>query len=225
MSIELEVDREEIVQLHDGSYIRPKFVVTREYNLTSNLCDKIVYMQINKVATRSIFKAIEKTEIVVPDHAYAGPIFYSDIADIKVRFLFAFVRNPYDRVVSAWKYAVMKNEFDGSLDNFLSNIKDHQFTGMTWLTTLPQWCFISKNGNSIDIKNLYRFETIEHDWLELSDILEKKFNIKTKKNLVNINKSRNGSERDYRNFYSSQEVRKKVEQIYEKSFNLLEYEY
>lgn len=107
----LEINKSEVTDLHDGTYHNPKNVVSRLSDLDKELKDQILYMQINKVATRSIFDAIWNKPIIVPDHALLGPILLSDIKDIPLKFIFAFVRNPYDRVVSSWKYSVMKNLF------------------------------------------------------------------------------------------------------------------
>lgn len=214
-----------MVHLHDGSYHRPLNVITKEYDLNRCLTNSIVYMQINKVATRSIFDVMWSSPIIVPDHAYAGPIYYSDISNIPIKFMFAFVRNPYDRMVSAWKYAIMKNLCTDNFEMFIDKVENCEYDGMIYITTLPQWRFISNNGQKIDVHWLGRFETIQEDWKCLADILEKQFSVKVlAKTLRNINKSRTGEDRNYQQFYTDS-TKRKVEKYCYKSFNLLHYDF
>lgn len=148
----------------------------------------------------------------------------------ETHFKFAFVRNPYTRLVSAYEY--LKNTKDDFFKDdliFKKNVLDKYKTFddfvRLWLKDnfkkskphfRPQFSFISVNGNLI-LDFLGRFESLEQDF----EVICKHLNIQTtlqKENISRYNKV------DYLNtYYSNPETVAIVQQIYKDDFNFLGY--
>ena len=82
---------------------------SRKYNLT--ICDnpKFVWFRNAKAATRSTLEALSHTKIKLTAEqarqCYYSPQKYNDY------FKFAFVRNPWDRLVSGWHNKIFQKKF------------------------------------------------------------------------------------------------------------------
>jgi hypothetical protein len=75
---------------------------------------------------------------------------------------FAFVRHPYDRLVSAWHYAAKKgNLADGAMT--AAGLKRFFATGH--IVVLPMSFYLDD-----EVDFLGRFERLEEDWKHISDI-------------------------------------------------------
>ena len=107
------------------------------------------------------------------------------------KYSFAYIRNPYQRLVSIWQYELKRalgtkdpdfaklNDFNVWLKHYASNLD----WGRSFMV-LPQWFWISNWTNSIEITEIYRYEDFDF-WLEH---LEKKVGHTFNKTIV-ANKS------------------------------------
>jgi hypothetical protein len=101
----------------------------------------IIFLHLSKNGGTSIENACHKLGILIDPIANTsktinrlnakwchGEKLYTNIEDEKnINFSFAFVRNPYDRCVSAWKdLCTKKNKIDMSFKNFLKYVVKKQ---------------------------------------------------------------------------------------------------
>ena len=82
---------------------------TRRYNLTLSEGHKFIWFRVAKVGTRTIFSRLADDGVTLdlesPYDIHYSPKLYSDY------FKFAFVRNPWDRLVSCWKNKVIDQNY------------------------------------------------------------------------------------------------------------------
>jgi hypothetical protein len=88
------------------------------------------------------------------------------------KYSFAFLRNPYQRLVSIWQYELKRalgtkdpdfaklNDFNVWLEHYASNLD----WGRSFMV-LPQWFWVSDWNNNIMVTELYRYENYDF-WLE-----------------------------------------------------------
>ena len=206
---------------------------------------RVGYIQIPKVATRSIQqclanyyvekesldrpivwdkKTIKKVEEKTAFHASQKVLSLLS----KENYIFAFVRNPYDRLYSAYKNKVLqpleigdKNilsnhgvrlgmEFDEFVDivcGVTDNRIDRHLRSQAW--------FLSYEGNVIP-KFIGHLECFEKDWASL----DKRFNLGKP---VHKNSTKSLNIDDYRMKYS-RELEEKVYERYKEDFNFFGYE-
>ncbi|NIP55439.1 MAG: sulfotransferase family 2 domain-containing protein, partial [Phycisphaerae bacterium] len=79
------------------------------YNLTISHQHKFIWFRVAKVATRTILNHFQTNQIHL-DVEHAGFIFYPP-GLFTSYFKFAFVRNPWDRLVSCWLDKVIQSNF------------------------------------------------------------------------------------------------------------------
>ena len=128
-------------------------------------------------------------------------------------FKFCFIRNPYDRIISAWNHV---NRFKIPFKNFL-NLKntcnDVEFMHMF----MPQYRSMINEKAKLFIDYIGHFETFEEDF----QIILKKLNILSKHN-----QKEKLNSRKHKPFYEyyDQESLNKVNLLMEEDFNNLNYE-
>ena len=188
-----------------------------------------IYIHIPKVAGCSIHNSIYGVD----------PFGHFTIADFKKvfprrlwpdAFKFSFVRNPFDRTLSAYEYLCCggrKLWKDKSYQATLSQFSDFEDFVVRWLACediysiehfKPQAGYICSRSNDIQLDFLGRFENIEHDFSTLCELL----GINTELLVHNVTQTR-GSE-DYRTRYTT-EMRHIVEKRYERDLEVFGYEF
>ncbi|WP_136809640.1 sulfotransferase family 2 domain-containing protein [Desulfosediminicola flagellatus] len=143
-------------------------------------------------------------------------------------FTFCFVRNPYDRLYSAYKYL---NSGGNSQNNdlqfksrILCNVNSFEEFVCDWLTSdrvyaythfIPQYEFIYQNDECL-VDHIGKFENLEEEY----EVVRDKLNLPDR--LMHLNRSEQKAKTAISDVYSSAMARK-VEEIYRKDFMLLGY--
>lgn len=192
----------------------------RSYNLTISKMRRFVWFRVAKVGTRTIYNHLKESKLTLDvDHPYNVsyiPRLY------KKYFKFAFVRNPWDRIVSSWHNKVLKGnhfKFDDTelkrmsqFENFIDYVSGLDIENCN--NHLRSQCALI-DLNEIDF--LGRFENFEHD---LRYVLER-IGIQSYR-LMHRNKSHR--KKDYREYYNN-EMKEKVYKIYQKDIGILGYQF
>tara|TARA_B100000780_G_scaffold135191_1_gene94710 strand:- start:3217 stop:3888 length:672 start_codon:yes stop_codon:yes gene_type:complete len=185
---------------------------------------KTIFIHIPKTAGVSLAKAI------FGDVSFEGhrSFYFNSIAlNIKNEkyFSFTFVRNPFDRLYSAYKFLqnggmnhldklvfqTHLSEFNDFEDFILNGLNRKLIYKITHL--IPQHEYLCDKKGSILVDFVGRFEHLERDILLLSTILSKDIKLSHH----NYNKKL-----DYREAYTSEMINK-VNQIYQKDIDIFKY--
>ena len=145
---------------------------------------------------------------------------------------FSIVRNPYDRLVSAWEYiraGGMQNWYDIKLQRELSTLwgNSHQdfdefcekalpVVSGKWLHFLPQTYFLCANDASILCDYVGRFEQLDEAWQVITEQVGHTGELPH----ANATKKR----RHYAEYYTSSYTMALVEAVYHSDFDIWQYE-
>lgn len=189
----------------------------------------ITFIHIPKVAGTSIEAALYGTFGKV-GHRSALERRQSDPDGFDLSFSFSFVRNPYDRFVSAFEYMRKggRNKFDSEwAERNLSHYKDFasfvvalkqpqiRRTLLDWMHFRPQHDLLCDADGTLMVDFVGKYETLETDFQKVSDRLGKSMA------LPHFNRV----ERNCYEAYYSPETRAIVHSIYAKDFELFNYEF
>ena len=79
-------------------------------------------------------------------------------------FKFAFVRNPYDKLVSGWQYAMKITKIDISFESFVKNLdKYRRYDTILWHSIISQTTHLSDKNNNLLIDWYGKVENIQKD--------------------------------------------------------------
>jgi len=183
---------------------------------------KAIYFLIEKVATNSLKSAFE-------DYLGKKPFKKNYFGLYKDYFKFAFVRNPYDRLVSCYNDKIFngrKNEDIILKNNFYVNMPFKEFVKKVF--SIPdlradqhirsQYYSLTDEKGNLLVDFIGKFENLEKDY----KFVCKKIGIKNPKSLPHKNKSKRKN--DYRQYYD-EEARKIVEKRYKKDLEVFGYEF
>jgi chondroitin 4-sulfotransferase 11 len=182
---------------------------------------KAIFIHIPKTAGKSICKNLFHVKNV----GHMPYIWYQGVVPEQCSewFTFSIVRNPWDRVVSAYHYLLRGGAIKRDLglseiirkyegfDDFVGkwmcrkNIENH-------VHFIPQYRFIENQYGVIDIDYIGRFETLQ------SDINKVAVSLKGKISSLVLEKINSSDRGNYREFYSS-ESKKIVEDLYSRDIN------
>lgn len=134
--------------------------------------------------------------------------------NFRKKYTFAFIRNPYQRLVSIWQYELKralgsKDPEFGKLNDFNVWLK-YYASNLDWgrsFMVLPQWHWVSDWTNMIEVTELYRYEQFDY-WLEH---LEKRVGHTFNKTLI-ANKSM--KQYDYKEITTAESRRIMIELCY-----------
>lgn len=186
---------------------------------------KCIFVHIPKTAGISVSVSLLGKSIGNMSALYYLALFGKE--DFNKYFKFAFVRNPFSRLVSAFEY--LKAGGGGPLDvNEVQSVKpyksleDFVLNHLTPATAKsnryfrPQHYFICDSDDKMLVDYLGRFETIEQDYEYIRNKIASGEPLK-KLNITRANK------RGVEEYYSNKEVLQKVIAIYDKDFDLFGY--
>jgi chondroitin 4-sulfotransferase 11 len=95
---------------------------------------KFIFLHIPKVAGTSIERFLREIDLEIPQKVLRKRGFSHFLNDHPDYFAFSFVRNPYDRLVSAWKWGELKFSKEGELP-FYKKERPVSFEEYVLLTT------------------------------------------------------------------------------------------
>lgn len=165
--------------------------------------NKCIFIHIPKAAGSSIALSLFGDQF--PGHIKAERYHWENPKKFHNYFKFAFIRNPWDRVVSSYFYLKKGGLRPSDLvwrDTVLSKYDNFGDFVTNWLNAenihtkihfIPQIDFITINGE-LCVDYIGRFENIDNDFLKISDIL------KINSELVAVNQS---IKKDYRTYYNN----------------------
>lgn len=193
-------------------------------------CDELraIFVHVPKAAGTAISKAIFGDLI---DH-YTCPQYKIIFGrkDYARYYKFTFVRDPWARVYSAYKYLMAGGwgEYEGkrALDLIGEYSSFNEFV-CNWLDShniersvhfWPQHIFLSDICGSAAIDNIYRYESLDLEFARLCSVLG------VDAHLEKINATPGSSAADYRDHYTSRAV-DRVYALYKRDIRLLKYEF
>lgn len=184
----------------------------------------LLFIHVPKVAGTSIEQAIYDTDRWLSGHCYALDYYKENREEFRRLFSFGFVRNPYDRLVSAFLYL---KKGGGSFDDFLfsqETLIDLDFKEfvfelqknpklLSWIHFQPQHLFLCDEEKKILVKYVGKYESIQEDF----------FTICQKNNMKKILPNTNTNPHINYTFYYDKETAKIVSEIYDDDFKIFGY--
>lgn len=190
------------------------------YNLTICNSPKFIWFRNAKAGTRSILNIFDKMNLnLTADHAlqcYYSPQYYKDY------FKFAFVRNPYDRLVSGWHNKIIDKNFLGFENERWEDMK-HFDRFVDYVSGLDlDTCnnHFRRQCHVIDLNEVNYIGRLENFEADLSEIF--KMLGLPKVEIPHKNKSVN--RQSYQEYYTAS-TRQKVERMYRKDLQLFGYSF
>ena len=187
---------------------------------------KIIFIHIPKTAGISLVKSIFG-DVTLEGHrsvSFYKQVFGSRYSDF---FTFTIVRNPWDRLYSAYKFLEKggmnihdKNAFETHLSIY-RDFEDFVLNGLNekiiWKIThlIPQHEFVCDKNGKIIVDHIGRFENLNKSIEKINDILKSDFK------LEHHNKT---DKKDYKDIYTTKMI-EKVHQIYQKDIDIFEYKF
>jgi len=198
----------------------PFLTKSKRYSITISDAERFVWYRVAKVGTRTIYNTLRQSNINLSvEHAYGA---YVPAGQFEGYFKFAFVRNPFDRLVSCWLNKVVGRDKGvlGVDDATWSLIQS--FSGfVSYVETLNlNTCNIHlrKQSSLIDlsvIDYIGRMESFAEDTKEVFKIIG--VNVASLESR-NTTKSRVS----YKDYYSESDV-KRVYELYKKDCQIFGY--
>ncbi len=192
---------------------------SHRYAITISETKKFIWFRVPKVASRTIYNHLRQ-QVMPLDCEHPNRIYYQ-VNLYKDYFKFAFVRNPWDRLVSCWHNKVIDDNFFKFNEIEYEKMQQFEYF-VNYVGTMdiencnPHFILQSRLIALSYIDYMGRFENFEQDY----SIVCQKLGIS--QNNLNINSS--SKTKGYREFYTKA-LREKVHQIYLKDIQILGYQF
>jgi hypothetical protein len=190
------------------------------YNLTISYEKHFVWYRVAKVATRTIFQLLANAG-VTPETRHPYNILYTP-ARYATFFKFAFIRNPWDRLVSCWHNKVVDNNYFKFDDATYPMMREYpnfvDYVAEMDLNTCDNHLRLQSkliDLNSVDF--IGRFENLNHDITEVF----RRIGLPPPE-LTQENKS--SKDRPYTAYYDDS-LELKVRRMYERDIQIFGYEF
>lgn len=189
--------------------------------------NKCIFIHIPKSAGQSVGESLFNDRR--PGHWSIRDFEWEDYSKFISYKKFTFVRNPWDRLVSAYNYLINTSKYEKDVifsKNVLSQYTDFEdfvLHGLrnpdvlAWVHFRTQVSFLKDSKNNINIDYIGRFERINDDFNELCD----RFNIDP---ISSLGKHNASIHQDYRDYYN-EETKKIVFDVYREDVELFGYEF
>ena len=190
-----------------------------------------IFIHVPKAAGSSVKQSLGMPDLWphCPAKAYCeiDPTFYRNA------FTFAFVRNPWDRLVSAFHFINFSSENEyskkirhelfsdvESFDNFLEKLKSASYRGyvLTKMHFMPQVDFLCDYRGKVIVDAVGRFENLDDDFFEFAARIGVSDRIDTR----NVGHNRN---KDYREYYDLPWKVDLIRDIYRSDITLFGYQF
>lgn len=187
---------------------------------------KTIFIHIPKTAGISLVKSIFG-DVTLEGHrsvSFYKQVFDSTYSDF---FTFTIVRNPWDRLYSAYKFLQkggMNIHDKNAFETYLSIYRDFEDFILNGLNKkiiseimhfIPQHEFVCDKHGKIIVDYVGKFENLNKSLDEINSILKSEFE------LAHYNKT---DKKDYRSIYTTEMI-EKVHQIYQKDIDIFEYSF
>jgi len=187
---------------------------------------RTIFIHIPKTAGVSLVKSIFG-HVTLEGHRSVS--FYKQVFGTKYSdfFTFTIVRNPWERLYSAYKFLEKggmnthdKNAFEAHLSiykNFECFVLNGLNKKIIWeiMQFIPQYDFVCDNNGKIIVDYVGKFENLKKSVNEINDILNLNFE------LEHHNKT---NKKDYKDIYTTEMI-EKVHHIYQKDIDIFEYSF
>ena len=190
-----------------------------------NILKKCIFIHIPKNAGTSVLRSLGYGG--GRQHCSYQCYLMSDAEKFRKYYKFTIVRNPYDRLVSGYWY--MKNggnkksdmqfktvideeypDFKSFVFGFLNKDRIHEIKIFN-----PQYIYLFDRFDILQVDYIARFESLADDFRVIEERLELR-----DRGLAVVNPSNKGN---YREYYTDDEVVRRVQYLYSKDFELLRY--
>jgi hypothetical protein len=188
---------------------------------------KSIFIHVPKAAGTSIARAIYGMNV-----GHRKAIDYYDVSNKKfdAHFSFAFVRNPWDRAVSAYNFvkqngtgyvqplpnSIYQSELFDSFERFVLQWLVNADLSKVDVVFEPQYKYICDRNNNIIVDHIGTVENMKSSIL----FLQKKLNVEIK--IANLNQSTR--KKDFRSYYN-EETKKVIAELYKKDITLFNYSF
>ena len=190
------------------------------YGITVCHEKKFIWYRVAKVATRTIYDVFDKADLELINKRVS---FYSNPASrCPDYFKFAFVRNPWDRLVSCWKDKVVSYNYFGFSDSERSKMKSFEnFVAFLGGVDIER-CDLHLRSQSklVDVDNLDYIGRFESFTSDLHALVEKLELGEVKIRRLNASDNR----KNYRKYYD-EALRQKVASIYREDIEIFSYDF
>lgn len=190
------------------------------YNLTLSHSRKFIWFRVAKVGTRTILNHLKSLDIPLEvenvSSVYYPPKLYEDY------FKFAFVRNPWDRLVSCWLDKVIKHnmyrfeEYDREKMRQFENFVDY-VAGLDIKNCDRHLQLQSRLIDLNHINYIGRLETFETDFNHICGIIGAE-------GAAIFRKNASAERQPYQDYYT-EAIQVKVRQIYQTDIQLFGYQF
>ena len=186
--------------------------------------NKVIFIHVPKVAGSSL------QDVLLGEKTGHLPLKYIEsLGDKRYEsYLKAgFVRNPWDRVFSAYNYLARGGEGsgrDGKWKEIIESYKDFNEFVAGWIDEkniykqihfVPQKCFLENSAGQVTVDFIGRYESLYEDF----ESLKKRLNLKVDLPMKNV-----GKKVDYRALYSDSSI-EKIARLYCQDIELFSYEF
>lgn len=195
----------------------------KKYDITKSDSHQYIYYRVPKTATRSVLKYLEDTSKIDFGHLVkldGYNVTYHE--EWNSYFKFAFVRNPFDRLLSCfldktkkvigteWEIKRYVEYKDYSFEAFIDDLTPEKIS----LDGHTKEQYVMINLDQIDF--IGRFENFEHDFKYVIN----KLNLQTR-NIEHFNHTKH----EHYTKYYTEEMRTKVQTLYARDLEIFGYEY
>ncbi|MFK7983614.1 MAG: sulfotransferase family 2 domain-containing protein [Saprospiraceae bacterium] len=193
----------------------------QSYNISISHQKKLIWYRVAKVSSRTIFDVLKRASVVL-DAEHPMWCHYP-ANDYNGYFRFAFVRNPWDRLVSCWLNKVVKaNYYQFSEEKLIAMQDFKNFVGYVAQIDVKTCddAHIRLQASMIDLNHVDfvgRFERFEVDFRKVLDILGI--------DEIEISKKNASKNRKSYHTYYDEKTKEKVAEIYKKDIQIFNYQF